>query len=41
MVNQADALVAIWNGSSPGTFDVIKKACQDGLTVLIHQFEDA
>jgi hypothetical protein len=33
MANYADALVAFWDGTSSGTFDMIKRARKRGLTV--------
>jgi len=35
MAEYADALIAIWDGKSKGTFDMIKKADKHGLEMLI------
>lgn len=35
MAEYADALIAIWNGSSPGTKDMIEQATKRGLKVYI------
>ena len=35
MVTQADALIAIWDGRSPGTRDVIERARAGGLHVFV------
>lgn len=39
MVAVADALIAVWDGGSRGTRDVIEKAGKAGLTVYVHHFE--
>lgn len=36
MVSKAEALVAVWDGKSPGTRDVIAKAKRAGLRVFIY-----
>lgn len=36
MANYADALIAVWNGRSRGTGDMIKKARQRGLKIYVH-----
>lgn len=36
MANYADALIAIWNGTSTGTIDMIRKARQKGLEVYVY-----
>lgn len=36
MAERAEALIAIWNGTSPGTFDMIEKASALGLRVHIY-----
>lgn len=35
MAEYADALLAIWDGESKGTFDMIKKADKHGLEMLV------
>lgn len=40
MAERADALVAIWDGESPGTRDMIKKALQEGLDIYVKQLQD-
>lgn len=40
MAANADALVAIWNGRSPGTRNMIERARSDGLRVHIHMVQD-
>lgn len=37
MANNADALVAVWDGQSTGTADMIKKAEARNLQVWVHQ----
>lgn len=37
MAKEADALVAIWDGESPGTKDMMEKAVNYGLDVLVIQ----
>lgn len=37
MAAYADALVAVWNGTSPGTADMIRRAESHGLLVWVHQ----
>lgn len=37
MAAYADALVEIWNGTSPGTADMIERARKHGLLVWIHR----
>lgn len=39
MAKHADALVAIWNGRSPGTRHMIKTAQEHGLAVYVHYVE--
>lgn len=39
MANYADALVAIWDGSSPGTKNMIDKAKSKGLQVFVWRIE--
>lgn len=38
MARDADALIAIWDGKSPGTRDMINKAHFYGLKVFVHTF---
>jgi hypothetical protein len=38
MVKEADALIAVWNGTSRGTRDVIQKAQRKGIPVVIYYF---
>lgn len=38
MVAKADALIAIWDGESRGTADVMEKACAAGLKVFVWRF---
>lgn len=38
MADVADALVAVWDGESSGTRDMIKKAKRKGLKIHIHYF---
>lgn len=38
MADYANALIAIWDGKSKGTSDMIKKATKLGLKVYVHQF---
>lgn len=38
MAAVADALVAVWDGESKGTRDMIKKAQKKGLKVYVHYF---
>ena len=40
MVDSSDALVAIWDGKSRGTKDIIQKAIKAGLEVHIHQIRN-
>jgi hypothetical protein len=37
MAARAHALIAIWDGKSPGTKDMIKAAKAKGLQVFVHQ----
>lgn len=37
MVANADALIAIWDGKSRGTADIIRKAKAKGLKVYVHE----
>lgn len=37
MADDADALVAVWDGESPGTKDMIKIATQRGLKISVHR----
>lgn len=39
MANRADALIAIWDGKSRGTRDMINKANRRGLKVYVHTVE--
>lgn len=39
MAENADALIAVWNGESPGTQDMIEKALDNGLDVYVKQVE--
>jgi len=34
MVNEADALLLIWDGESPGSLDILKKATKKGLHIM-------
>lgn len=36
MANNAEALIAVWNGSSKGTLHMIKVATSKGLKVFVH-----
>lgn len=36
MAENADAVVAVWDGSSPGTFNMIRQARAMGLKVHVH-----
>jgi hypothetical protein len=36
MVRKSEALLAVWDGKSPGTEDVIKRARKAGLQVYVH-----
>jgi hypothetical protein len=38
MVKNAEALIALWDGKSPGTKDVIEQANNAGLTVYVHRY---
>lgn len=37
MASQAEALIALWDGKSKGTLDMIRKAVDQGLSVYIKQ----
>ena len=37
MVEVADALIAVWDGSSKGTWDTIMKMCRKGGHIYIHK----
>lgn len=37
MAEYGDALVAVWDGKSPGTHDMIERAMARGLDVLVYQ----
>lgn len=37
MAKYADALIAVWNGNSPGTAHMIKMAQKYGLKIYIHK----
>lgn len=37
MVDYADALIAVWDGASRGTADVIRRAQRKGLHVYVHR----
>jgi hypothetical protein len=37
MVTRIDALVAVWDGQSPGTWDMIQRARERGLPVSVHR----
>lgn len=39
MAEHADALVAIWNGESPGTKNMIETAKKKGLKVYVHRLD--
>lgn len=39
MAQHADALVAIWDGKSPGTKNIIAEAEARGLKIYIHRYE--
>lgn len=41
MVRCADALIAVWDGRSAGTADVIRQATAAELHVYVHRHEDA
>jgi hypothetical protein len=40
MAKNADALIAIWNGSSKGTKNMIKTAQKYGLKIYVHQIKE-
>lgn len=40
MAEYADALIAIWNGTSSGTFDMIQRAKDKGLEVYVHFIDE-
>ena len=40
LAKNADALLAVWDGKSNGTRDMIKKAKQYGLPVHVHRLDD-
>ena len=40
MAKNADALIAIWNGTSKGTKNMIKTATNYGLKVYVHQIKE-
>lgn len=40
MAEYADALVAVWNGESPGTRNMISEAMKRGLAVHVHNTRD-
>ncbi len=40
MAEYADALLAIWNGKSKGTANMIKNAEKQGITVHVFRFEE-
>lgn len=37
MAEYADALIALWDGESPGTRDMINRARREGLEVHVHE----
>ena len=37
MANTADALIAVWDGTSKGTWDMIMKMCRKGGHIFIHK----
>lgn len=39
MADHADALIAVWDGQSPGTRHMIEEAKRKGLQVYVYQFE--
>lgn len=39
MAEYSDALIAVWDGISTGTFDMIKKAESNGLKIYIHRLD--
>jgi hypothetical protein len=39
MAQRADALVAVWDGQSPGTKDMLEQAARFGLKVYLHRVE--
>jgi hypothetical protein len=41
MVDEADALVAVWDGVSPGTADMIRQAASAGLKVVCYRIVSA
>ena len=41
MAAYADALVAVWDGRSPGTRNMISTAQRRGLQVYVHRLDDA
>ena len=41
MAELADALVAVWDGESVGTRDMIRKANKRNIPVYIHYYDDA
>lgn len=40
MADAADALVALWDGNSGGTADMIRRARAAGLKVFVYKYED-
>ena len=38
MVTRAEAVVAVWDGSSHGTADTVRLATEAGLRVFVHQY---
>ena len=41
MASRADALIALWDGKSPGTEHMIHAAHQEGLCVYVHRYWSA
>lgn len=39
MARNADALIALWDGESPGTRDMIERAKAHGLRIYVHRCE--
>ena len=40
MAKDADALIAIWDGDSSGTRNMINEALKHGLEIFVHNFSD-
>lgn len=40
MAKEADALIAVWDGDSSGTRNMINEALRHGLQIFVHNFSD-